>query len=213
MVIGSSTRGFTLMEVLISLTIVGVLSLMVFTSLRLGARAWEKGEREIDTIYRERVVLNLVQEQLASMVTKNLAMSNKKPYYLVGNQERIEFLSTRQLIPGTEESVVKVVYQVQSDETTGIKTLAIKEEKILGPDNEKEKKEKNDDGFQLLIQGMHQISIEYLDTQSLKESESWLAEWNGNQNNQFPRAVRLRLYKGDFEYSTIIAQVFAGDLE
>ena len=203
------------MEVLISVTIVGVLTLMVFTSLRLGARAWEKGEREIDGIYRQRVVLSLLQEQLTSISTKNIAMLNKKPYFLIGNQERIEFLSTRQLNPGTEEGAVKVVYRVQSDATTGMKTLSIREDKLLIPETERKKKNNNDDddGFRTLVQEMQQITIEYLDTQLSGGQYAWMTEWNGNQKNAFPQAVRLRMYKDDFEYSTIIAKIFVGDME
>lgn len=204
-------NGFTLIEVLISLTIVGVLSLMVFTSLRVGARAWEKGEREIDAIHRERTVLNLIQEQLASISTKNLVILDKKPYYLVGNQVRVAFLSSRSLIPGAEEGAVRVIYKVESDETTGLKKLLIKEERLLTPATEEEKNESDDDAFRLLIQGISQITVEYLDRKDTKDGYAWTTEWNGNQKQAFPRAVRFRLYKDALNYSTIISNVAGGE--
>ena len=207
---GTAGPGFTLMEVLISITIVGVLALLVFTSLRLGARAWEKGEREIDSAERERVVLSLLQEQLASISTKNLALLDQKPYYIVGNQERIEFLATRQLIPGTVESVVRVVYQVKNDEKSGMNTLSVKEERLQFPKTEN--KENDTDDFHPLLTEIRKITIEYLDTQLSGGKYSWIMEWNGNQRNEFPRAVRLRFFKSDLEYSTVIAQVFSADL-
>ncbi len=203
--------GFTLMEVLISMTIMAVIVLLIFTSLRVGARAWGKGEREIDTIHRQRVVLSLIQEQIASISTKKLAMLKNKPYYLVGNQERLDFLSTRSLIPGTEEGVIKVTYRVVTEETTGLKTLTIKEENLLTPQVEKEKSEADEDAFRILINGLSELTIEYLNTQSSKEDYSWVTGWNGNSKQIFPQAVRLRLNTGEQNYSTIVSELMSAE--
>ncbi|HNT58060.1 MAG TPA: prepilin-type N-terminal cleavage/methylation domain-containing protein, partial [Syntrophales bacterium] len=59
-------RGFTLLELLISLTLLSVIAVLVFGALRLGVRAWEKGEATIETRQRERIVMDLLQRQMAS---------------------------------------------------------------------------------------------------------------------------------------------------
>jgi len=46
-------RGFTLLELLISLTILSLVTVLIFGAFRMGIRAWEKGERNIDGRQRE----------------------------------------------------------------------------------------------------------------------------------------------------------------
>jgi len=62
----SISSGFTLLELLISLSIVGLILLIVFGALRIGSRAWEKGERDVEAHQRQRIVLGLIKQQLAS---------------------------------------------------------------------------------------------------------------------------------------------------
>ena len=61
-----SSKGFTLLELLISLTIIGLILVIIFGALRIGVRAWEKGERDVESHQRRRVVLGLVKRQFAS---------------------------------------------------------------------------------------------------------------------------------------------------
>ena len=39
-------KGFTLLELMLSLAIMGLVLLIIFGALRVGTRAWEKGEKE-----------------------------------------------------------------------------------------------------------------------------------------------------------------------
>ena len=214
MVRKNQKTGFTLIEVLISLTIIGVLALMVFTSLRIGGRAWEKGEREIDSIQQERVLLTLIQEQLASTSTKPLSIRKNEPFYMVGNPMRISFLSTRALIPTAVEGPVSVTYLVEIDEETGRQSLSVREKSVLLTENEDAdsgEEEEEDNGFQPMIGGLQQISFEYLaQSESINDTE-WGSEWNGSKNKAFPRAVRVRFYHSDFEYAGIVSILAAGE--
>ena len=208
------SEGFTLLEVLISITILSILTVLVFLALRIGARAWEKGEKRIEAVYRERIVLNLIQEQLASMATKKLALLDKERLYLVGNQERLEFLSTRQLMPNARQTAVKVSYRIRTDASSGFMTLSIREKQIFVPETEKKDKDENDaKGYVDILSGMGHIAFDYLGVNPKDGGYSWVTDWSGDLDNGFPKAVRLRIYKSEFDYSTIIAPIHVGDLE
>ena len=64
--LSGNSRGFTLLELLISLTIVALIVVIIFGALRIGIRAWEKGEKDVDVRQRQRIVLDLIKRQLAS---------------------------------------------------------------------------------------------------------------------------------------------------
>jgi len=51
-------RGFTLIEVLIAMTLLGIMMVLLFTSLKICADSWEKGESKITDVNEVAVVYN-----------------------------------------------------------------------------------------------------------------------------------------------------------
>ena len=60
-----SSAGFTLLELLIAITLLSLLLAALFGGLRLGARAWERSEERLDESARLQVVQNFLRERLA----------------------------------------------------------------------------------------------------------------------------------------------------
>ncbi len=58
--------GFTLLEVLLSITIIAVLVAILMSVLRLGYRSVEAGERKMASLDRMRTSFNLIEAQLRS---------------------------------------------------------------------------------------------------------------------------------------------------
>lgn len=56
-------RGFTLLELLVALTLLGFMVTMVFSSLRLGTRAWEAADRREREVY---LVQQLLRDRLST---------------------------------------------------------------------------------------------------------------------------------------------------
>ena len=60
-----ASAGFTLLELLIAITLLSLLLAALFGGLRLGARAWERSEERLDESARLQVVQNFLRERLA----------------------------------------------------------------------------------------------------------------------------------------------------
>jgi prepilin-type N-terminal cleavage/methylation domain-containing protein len=58
--------GFTLLELLISLTLVSIVSLIVFMALRVSLNSYRKGQEQMQTTQREKVIVGLVKTQIGS---------------------------------------------------------------------------------------------------------------------------------------------------
>ena len=56
--------GFTLMEVLLSLSILSIILVVILGALRIGVRAWEKGENVLSVQQRARTILDQLSRQL-----------------------------------------------------------------------------------------------------------------------------------------------------
>ena len=106
-------RGFTLLELLISLTIMSVIVVIIFGALRIGIRAWEKGEKDLDIRQRQRIVLDLVKRQLASICGGDVWGRDQQLASLKGDNKSLEFVSQIPLAPGNRFGMVYVKYVVK----------------------------------------------------------------------------------------------------
>ena len=115
--------GFTLLELLISLSILSLITVLVFAALRIGSQAWEKGEQDIENRHRQRVVMELIRRQLSAICLRNMLDNGKKAVFLSGDQAVMHFLSDISLVPGKGERVVSVHYRIIPDDHQKNKAL------------------------------------------------------------------------------------------
>jgi len=64
----SYAAGFTLIEVLIAMTLLSIMVVLLFSSLRICAQSWEKGENKIAEVNEVAVVYNFFQRHLSSAI-------------------------------------------------------------------------------------------------------------------------------------------------
>ncbi|MCG8354387.1 MAG: prepilin-type N-terminal cleavage/methylation domain-containing protein [Kiloniellales bacterium] len=58
--------GFTLLELLIAMTLLGLLMAMLFGGLRFGAGVWARGDAELEQLSRLQIVQNLIRRQIGA---------------------------------------------------------------------------------------------------------------------------------------------------
>ena len=97
------SRGFTLIEVLVSLTIMAIITAVAFAGLSIGIDSWRRGSRKIEELDRTFALERLLQRQVA------LA----DPQLFMGGVRELEFVSTYSLANGTGDPV-RVRYQFDS---------------------------------------------------------------------------------------------------
>lgn len=96
-----NSHGFTLLELLISITILGIMMAVIMGSLRLGSRAWEKGEAKAEFNQKLRVVLDHMLEEIRSAHSLHIVSDDEEIKYHAfwGEPYRIRFITTS---PGLE---------------------------------------------------------------------------------------------------------------
>lgn len=65
-------RGFTLVELIVALTILGLISAALFTALRFSVRAWEGGESRVAEISDRAAVLRFLRARLEAVQPESL---------------------------------------------------------------------------------------------------------------------------------------------
>ncbi|MBK1644994.1 general secretion pathway protein GspJ [Thiocapsa imhoffii] len=97
------TPGFTLIELLIALAIVSLITLMLFSGLRLGTRAWEGVDAVSERVSEVRVARDFLAATLSQTRPTILMLDAQPVIVFAGDQQRLEFvapLSEQVGVPG-----------------------------------------------------------------------------------------------------------------
>ena len=186
--------GFTLLELLISLTIVAVITVLIFSALRIGVRAWEKGGENVEARQRYRIVLNLMRQQLASVCLSASGIGQNRAVLFKGEGGFVEFVSRKSLMPDNVTGMVYVRYQTDFDKETV--RVSLYEKNMAVRKNETDMAVPDPDDYYELIGDMADFGFEYLkesaDEKTGESKREWQTAWDAEKDKGLPRAVRIR---------------------
>jgi general secretion pathway protein J len=168
----------------------------MFGAMRLGIRAWEKGEKDSGLGYRVRIVKTQIKHQISSICNQKLLRSDTRldpvAFGLKGTEKTIEFISDYAISPDTKILPVYVKYSVQK---TDVENLTLFEKEILTL-SEKElqdlQKDESKDNIHILLNDIHDAGFEYL-KQNIDGTSEWQKSWGIDLKKTvgFPAAVKI----------------------
>ena len=191
--LSDANKGFTLLELLISLTILGVIVVIIFGAFRIGVRAWEKGEKDVETRQRQRIVLDLIKRQLASICLSEVKDASQQPLLLKGDNKSLEFVSHIPMVPGNQFGTVYVKYVVKSEDGGEMERLTFWEKNIVLLNKETNMNDLHEDDFFELFPGVQSIAFEYLKGRTDEEISEWQQTWDQAIDEGFPLAIKVIL--------------------
>ena len=90
----SCTAGFTLLELICSITILSMIALIIASGFRVGLNAWEKGDAEVETVQTMRVLTGLVFQQLKSAYPYKMEIDDEDVVVFKGEPDSMIFVTT-----------------------------------------------------------------------------------------------------------------------
>ncbi len=181
-------RGFTLLELLISLMLISLVSLGVYGALGFGANALERGTSRSIENQRVRAALALIVRKLKSAYPLMLLVDGERLVYFFGDEEELRFVASadRPEIGGLE----KVSYFIKEDED-GEHGLWMR---ISAPTLPADLAEERDGSLYLeaeVLSDVDELVWEYFGQRQNEDEEAWHESWNGEEEPKLPQAVRL----------------------
>jgi general secretion pathway protein J len=191
-------RGSTLIELLISLTILGVILLIMMGAFRIGIRAWETGDRDVDAHQRQQMVFSILKRQLSSAVNQPVVIEDEKmgdetkkgekPFVFRGDEASMDFISAIPAVPGNKAGNVHVGYRVGAEAEGEGYFLEIMEKNVFVQSGGKKTGATEEPTAYQLLYGVYGIGFAYL--KITPEDSEWQAEWKPENDIGFPAAVR-----------------------
>jgi general secretion pathway protein J len=176
------SRGFTLLEVLIALSIVGMLLVIAFGGLRVALAAWRQGEDRAEAHQHVRAVAYTLSRALgaayAYRATKGL--SPEAVVLFGGGEKRLEFVTQAAPLPlQVPVAFTAVVLALDEGNEAG---LVVRQRALP-----------NRDPFTDGTVVMRDPNVTSMAFKFLSEDGQWVDTWDGQEAKTIPRAIQLRL--------------------
>jgi general secretion pathway protein J len=183
--------GFTLLELVVTLTILGLVLVMVLGLLRLGSSSWERGEAKADHYQKQRIVFNLLSQQVKSSFPYKIKAQKAEGDYIafLGARDSLRFVSTFSVTAKRPEGLVFVIYRVEEGKDSE-KLLKVFEKRVLNKDFMEETPE--DEKFLTLLEDLSEFGFEYFQEGEEKEAVGeWVESWDGKDKRELPSQMRM----------------------
>ena len=194
-----SQRGFTLLELIVSIGMISIIVLILAGALRLAYQSFNSGESRIIELEKHRSSLRIIDSQIQSHVPLSYedAQEGGKKFYFRGGRDSMQF-TTNYSIWGGEKGFVLASYTVRSDED-GTQSLSVSEN-IIGMEQQRET---------TLFDDYNQIYFEYFYKDPFEEEGRWVEQWEDELN--LPTKVRVHLIRGAHDLNFLIPVRVTGE--
>jgi general secretion pathway protein J len=181
-----TSQGFTLIEVLIAMTLLSIMVVLLFASLKICAQSWEQGETKITEINDVAVVYNFFQQHLAAAkpVINDFSDDNVASFAFQGDAKSLRFVSALPASIG-RSGLQQFSLEVQQDsDGQSIKVLLTP----FFPVAEGEQWRQDD---AVLIKHVRNFKISYFGSEDGVSEGAWFDEWLDKEVQ--PQLVKIKI--------------------
>lgn len=180
----ASAGGFTLLELLIALSIVGALLAIAFGGLRVGIAAWNQGEDRAEFQQHTRGLTQIVGRAIGGAYPYRgpLAETPERRLLFRGSEDQIAFVTQAPPFPmDVPAAFTAVVIALEDDPQQGGRALVVRQ-RILP----------NREPFTRAVVALRDPAIQGLEIRYLGAEDAWQDSWDSDAEMRLPQAVRIR---------------------
>lgn len=166
-------KGFTLLEILIAMTILSLIAVLIGSSLRLGIRAWERGEADIESSQNIRFFVERLSRQIKSAYPYQIQIDGEKAIAFQGKSDSIFFVTSS--VRGNEGGLKWFSYFVK-DGSLIVQEGMLPDKKVM---------EKVSEDGEVLDLNVSELKFEYFSSEKKEWKESW------DSKTELPGAVKI----------------------
>ncbi len=177
----SDSRGFSLIEIVLAVSILAVVVLLATSALRVGMRAWEAGQRRVDLQQESRALVELLSETLtgAFPYQGRIGLSPERIVLFEGDTDEVRFVTSAPpfVLDAPNAPFHAVVLSRKKSDELLLAERIVPTDEPFGPGSER-----------VLSRSVARFSLAYRD-----HAGAWQERWDGKEAGGIPTAVRLEL--------------------
>jgi prepilin-type N-terminal cleavage/methylation domain-containing protein len=197
-----TARGFTLIELMVSLTIMAGLLAVTYSGLRVALTMWEKGSARAQSFEQRQTVLEVLREQVGGILPVS--------YFVVQGTERRQRLA----FEGTPNSLRFVSATSWRDGPRSVPRwielqwdgrLKIDERRMLSPLNTPSVESL----WHLELDAFQDLRFRYLQREQRDRPAQWLEDWDMDERRELPAAIAMEGKVGGESMSVVVRLDYA----
>jgi general secretion pathway protein J len=182
-----ASKGFTLLEVLVAITIFALVITVLYAGYRLAIRSWESGERSHAAISELRLAGSFIRRHTTQAFPLAISESRAWRLWFDGESQGLVFVTAMPTYLG-QGGMYEMTLKVEEQDDGASLVVS---RRLLHPDAEPGKPGV-DDLVRPLLENLESAQFAYFGTTGEDGEESWHTSWQGRQ--RLPRLVRLRIH-------------------
>lgn len=206
----NATRGFTLLELVIGMTLLGFILALLFGGFRLAANSWDAVEARIERTNDEQLARALVRRLLSQMQPVRWKKAVNLPIAFMGEQGAL-----RALAPLTGQAgagglrLIELVREGEEATATGkgLTRLVLRQAPVRY-DVENFASGINEAKSYLVLGNLDAVEFSYFGPDKRGEPPRWQDAWTNPE--QLPQLVRLRLKSREAGWSDLVVAPMVG---
>jgi general secretion pathway protein J len=168
-----AARGFTLLELLIAMTLLGLLAGLLFGGLNFGIRVWEKGDTELEKMAELQIAQGLIRRLISRALLSDLAEGeDDDAATFEGTADALRFVG-----PAPAQSLPGGIYRlsIRADDVSG-KSRLVMSWWLLDP-NEREPRAAEDENVVVLVENIMDVSFAFFGAADEDADSRWRDRW------------------------------------
>lgn len=184
-----TSSGFTLIEVMIAMTLLGIMMVLLFSSMKICADSWQKGEDKISEVNDVAVVYQFFQHHLstAKPLWNDFADENEE-YSFQGSKQEVQFVSS---FPASAKKSGLQLFKVKMLHEGDNQYLQVSITPFF-PAAEGEEWHKEE---VTLLQHVSNFTLNYYFQDDSQPEGIWQEDWLGQ--DALPKLVKIKIERDD----------------
>ena len=173
-------RGFTLLELLIGLTLLALMMVLIYSALNVGIRSWDAGDARVGEAAQQRIAQAFIRREFAQLYPARWRGIPEAKIAFEGGKEEIRFVTALNLDAGVKDGGLQWAHLQLRDDTSAAsgKALYLTREPFdlqakdwTGLDSVPAAQASK------LIGGISAIEISYFGAENDTIEPTWMSEW------------------------------------
>jgi len=180
--------GFTLIEVLIAMTLLGLIMVMLYQAMNLGSRSWNYAEATATEVAEMRDSYGFIRKQINRIQPLRQAPGSpqsKADKAFLGEHEALRFIANLPNNIGIAGPVIHVLEVERGDNGVQMRLKLTMDH----PDAEWELTAEDDSIGYVLFSGAEEVTFEYFGAKGLSQNPDWHDRWT--EDNSLPELIKL----------------------
>lgn len=200
-------RGFTLVELVVAMVILGAMLALLYSGLNFAARSWDAGDANGQRMADRRIGENFLRRELTELFPMRWKEPTTLQFAFEGEKDHMRFVSSRPA--GITQGGLSLVGIEVQDEAPGSKARNLVMRRAMPDDDQKDFRPLDAAKPTVLIAGVDSATFEYFGAENDFTQPQWIDSWKWP--NRMPEMIRIHLRGADGPMPEMVVRLNLGE--